>query len=419
MCLVKTSQLIRSAMIEPQEALEIILNSTSRLDAVDIDIVSSVGYILDEEVKSIDAIPPFDNSAMDGFAIRAADTNNATAARPARLKIIDDQPAGKVSDKKVRPGTAIKVMTGAPIPVGADSVIPVELTVYNENTVSISEPFAADKNIRLVGEDIPKNSVVMRPGRRLGAVDVGVLASIGRTKVKVVRKPRVSILGTGDELIPLGAPLAPGKIRDSNSFVLLNQVLNAGAEADRVGVAKDTQEDVRAKLSAALANDVIVTTGGVSVGERDFVKDVLLEMGAEQKFWKVAQKPGKPVAFLTLGDKLIFALPGNPVAAVVCFEEYARPALLKMMGRSKLHRPLVAAVAAEDFKKKSGRRHHVGVKLEQKEGRYFVKLNGRQGSGILTSMAGADGIALLPKEATLIKAGEKISVQLINLPEDH
>ncbi len=406
-------------MIEPEAALEIILKSTSRLDAVDIDIVSSVGYILDEEVMSIDEIPPFDNSAMDGFAIRAADTDSATKDSPARLKIIDDQPAGRVSEKTVLPGTAIKVMTGAPIPAGTDSVIPIELTTYDDVVVNITEPFATGKNIRLAGEDIPKNSIVMRPGRLLQPVEVGVLASIGRTKVRVVRKPKVSILGTGDELIPLGAPLVPGKIRDSNSFVLLNQVLNAGAEAHRIGVAKDTLEDVQAKLSAAMVNDVVVTTGGVSVGERDFVKDVLLEMGAEQKFWKVAQKPGKPVAFLTLGEKLIFALPGNPVAAVVCFEEYVRPALLKMMGQTKLHRPLVNAIAAEDFKKKAGRKHHLGVMLEQKDGHYFVKLNGRQGSGILTSMAGADGIALLPKEATLIKAGEKVKVQLINLPEDH
>jgi len=406
-------------LIEPEEALEIILNSTSRLDTVESGIVSSVGYILDEEVISIDEIPPFDNSAMDGFAIQAADTAGATRGNPAQLKIIDDQPAGKVSDKEVSPGRAIKVMTGAPIPTGTDSVIPIELTTYDENVVNITEPFSAGKNIRLAGEDIPKGSVVMHPGRLLQPVEVGVLASIGRTKVKVVRKPKVSVLGTGDELIPLGAPLVPGKIRDSNSFVLLNQVLNAGAEAHRIGVAKDTLEDVRLKLSEAMVNDVVVTTGGVSVGERDFVKDVLLEMGAEQKFWKVAQKPGKPVAFLTLGEKLIFALPGNPVAAVVCFEEYVRPALLKMMGQTKLHRPLVEAIAAEDFKKKAGRRHHLGVQLEQKDGRYFVKLNGRQGSGILTSMAGADGIALLPKEATLIKTGEKIKVQLINLPEDH
>ena len=349
----------------------------------------------------------------------AADTDSATKDSPARLKIIDDQPAGRVSEKTVLPGTAIKVMTGAPIPAGTDSVIPIELTTYDDDVVNITEPFATDKNIRLAGEDIPKNSIVMRPGRLLQPVEVGVLASIGRTKVRVVRKPKVSILGTGDELIPLGAPLVPGKIRDSNSFVLLNQVLNAGAEAHRIGVAKDTLEDVQAKLSAAMVNDVVVTTGGVSVGERDFVKDVLLEMGAEQKFWKVAQKPGKPVAFLTLGEKLIFALPGNPVAAVVCFEEYVRPALLKMMGQTKLHRPLVNAIAAEDFKKKAGRKHHLGVMLEQKDGHYFVKLNVRQGSGILTSMAGADGIALLPKEATLIKAGEKVKVQLINLPEDH
>lgn len=407
-------------MIEPKEALDIILNSTNRLDITEIGIVEAVGYVLAEDVTSPDNIPPFDNSAMDGFAVLAADTAAASVDTPATLKIIDDQPAGKVSEKVVVPGTAIKVMTGAPVPAGADTVVPIEHTRYDNDSVAVLRPSKADKHIRRAGEDIPQGSVVLTSGKLLDPVEIGILASVGRTHIKAVRKPKAAIIGTGDEIVALGEPLAPGKIRDSNSYVIYNQALCAGAQAHRLGVAKDTLEDVRAMLNTALLeNDVIITTGGVSVGERDFVKDVLEEMGAEQKFWKIAQKPGKPMAFLTLGQKLFFGLPGNPVAAVVCFEEYVRPALLKMMGRSKLFRPVVKAVAAEDFKKKPGRMHHVGVKIEQKDGAYLARLNGRQGSGILTSMAGADGIALLPKEAELIRAGENITVQLIGLPEDH
>lgn len=406
-------------MIEPNEALDIILAAAKQLPPVEIDIAEAAGYVLAEEITSADNIPPFDNSAMDGFAVLAADIKAATSENPVTLKIIDDQPAGKVSTKKVVSGTAIKVMTGAPIPTGADTVVPVEHTSYDDSLVRILQSSETNRNIRRAGEDIPKGSVILFPGRVLDSVEIGLLASVGRTRVKVIRKPRAAIIGTGDEIIPPDEPLTPGKIRDSNSFVLYSETLCAGAIPYRLGIARDTIEDVCAKLSDALENDVIITTGGVSVGERDFVKDVLEEMGAVQKFWKVAQKPGKPMAFSTLGDKLIFGLPGNPVAAVVCFEEYVRPALLKMMGRTKLHRPVVQAQAAQDFKKKPGRRHYVGIKLEQKDGAYLARLNGRQGSGILTSMAGADGIALLPKEATLIKSGESLTVQLIGLPEDH
>lgn len=406
-------------MIEPGEALKIILDSASKLEAKDIPVDQSVGFVLDEDISSFDDIPPFDNSAMDGFAILFDDTRGATEDKPAVLKIIDDQPAGTISDKTVIPGTAIKVMTGAPIPGGADAVVPIEDARYDGEEVSILVETTKDRHIRRAGEDIRSGSTVLRTGKVIDPVEVGVMASVGKSNIKVIRKPKVAVIGTGDEIVPLGEPLTPGKIRDSNSYVIYNQALCCGAESHRIGIAKDTMEDVREKLLIALQHDVIITTGGVSVGERDFVKDVLEELGAEQKFWKVAQKPGKPLVFMTLGQKLFFGLPGNPVAAVVSFEEYVRPALLKMMGRKKLFRPLVNGIAAEDFKKKPGRTHFVGVMIEKIDGIYHARLNGRQGSGILTSMAGAEGIAVLPKESGLIEKGQTIEVQLIGQPEDH
>jgi len=406
-------------MIEPSEALKIILDSAERLEAKSVPVDQSVGFVLDEDITSLDDIPPFDNSAMDGFAILAEDTIGATKDNPARLKIIDDQPAGKVSDKEVEKGTAIKVMTGAPIPKGTNTVVPIEDTEYDDEEVNILVESKKDRHIRLAGEDIRSGSTVLSTGKVIDPVEVGVMASVGKSDIKVIRKPKVAVIGTGDEIVPLGEPLTPGKIRDSNSYVIYNQALCCGAISHRIGIAKDTLEDVREKLLVALQHDVIITTGGVSVGERDFVKDVMEELGAEHKFWKVAQKPGKPLVFMTVGQKLFFGLPGNPVAAVVSFEEYVRPALLKMMGRKKLFRPLVNAVASEDLKKKPGRTHFVGVMVDKKDGDYHVRLNGRQGSGILTSMAGAEGIAILPKESGLIEKGQLIEVQLIDQPEDH
>jgi len=230
----------------------------------------------------------------------------------------------------------------------------------------------------------------------------------------------VAILTTGDELVEVDEPIAPGKIRDSNGYALYAQAKACGAKPIMLGIARDTKGEVRAKIDEGLdVADVVLTTGGVSVGEYDVVKDVLADLGAELKFWRVAQKPGKPLAFWILRDKLVFGLPGNPVAVMVSFEEYVRPALLKMMGRTKLFRPEVEAYLTHDIKKKPGRVHFVRVKVEKRDGDYYVASTGPQGSGILKSMSLADGLALIPPEANLVKAGEKVRVHLIDMPEDH
>ncbi|MDP1808977.1 MAG: molybdopterin molybdotransferase MoeA [Actinomycetota bacterium] len=407
-------------MIKPQEALRIILESVPKLSPVPIPLAEIDGYVLAEDIVAAHDVPPFDNSAMDGYALLAADIAGAGKDTPVTLKLIEEQPAGKSTDAVVTPGTAIKIMTGAPIPAGADVVVPIERTRSAGDTVEILAALPVKNNIRAAGEDMPKGSTAATAGAVVTPVVVGLLASLGFPAASACAKPRVAVIGTGNELIPVDQPLTPGKIRDSNSYTVTAQARGCGAIVARLGVAGDTKEDVARLVNAALADaDVVVTSGGVSVGDYDFVKDVLAEMGAELKFWGVKQKPGKPLAFWTLEEKLIFGLPGNPVATVLCFEEYVRPALLKMMGRTNLLRPVVTAGLTHDLRKKPGRQHFIGVRVEAADGRYKATVNGRQGSGILKSLAGADGIAIVPEDVTEMKAGEELQVQLIGLPEDH
>lgn len=406
-------------MIEPSEALAKVLEYAVQLDEVSVPTPEAMGYTLATDVYAGVDIPPFDNSAMDGFAVRADDIRDADPKAPVDLLIIDDQPAGRVSDEQVETGKAIKVMTGAPIPVGTECVVPVENTQYDDKVVRVIKPVRLGANMRYAGEDMASGSLALVKGSVIEPVDIGLLASLGIASASVIRKPRVAVIGTGDELVAIDAPLEPGKIRDSNSYVLLAAALRAGAVATRLGVARDTKEDVAAKLREALRFDVVVTSGGVSVGERDFVKEVLKELGAQEIFWKVAQKPGKPVAFWILGERLIFALPGNPVASAINFEEYVRPALLKMMGRSKVSRPVVQATLTEPFRKKPGRTHFVGMVVETVDGRYEARLNGTQGSGILKSLSGANGVGIVPKEVEALEPGDTVKVQLVGLPEDH
>lgn len=406
-------------MIEPHEALAKVLEHAAQMDEVSLPTPETLGYTLAADVYAGADIPPFDNSAMDGFAVRAEDIQDADPKAPVELLIIDDQPAGRVSAKQVETGKAIKVMTGAPIPAGTECVVPVENTEYDDKVVRVIKPVRLGANMRYAGEDMVSGSLALAKGSVIEPVDIGLLASLGIASARVIRKPKVAVIGTGDELVAIDAPLEPGKIRDSNSYVLLAAALRAGADATRLGVARDTKEDVAAKLREALRFDVAVTSGGVSVGERDFVKEVLSELGAREIFWKVAQKPGKPVAFWVLGERLIFALPGNPVASAVNFEEYVRPALLKMMGRSKVSRPVVKAILAEAFRKKPGRTHFVGMVVEIVDGRYRARLNGTQGSGILKSLSGANGIGVIPKQVEALEAGDTVEVQLVGLPEDH
>ncbi|MDO8886886.1 gephyrin-like molybdotransferase Glp [Candidatus Oleimmundimicrobium sp.] len=407
-------------MIKPEEALKIILDEVRLQPVEKVNLMDSLGYVLAEDVVSDMNIPPFDNSAMDGFAIIASDTVGASKESPCKLKVLGDLKAGDVSDFQVTSGSALKIMTGAPVPQGADSVVKKEDTSLNNEEVLIYCEAKKGDNVRLTGEDVTEGEKVFPCGLDIRPQEIGLLASLGKSELKIFKPPTIAIISTGDELVEINEPLAPGKIRNSNTYSLTAQVISCGAKPVPLEVARDNMDATRKLIEKGLnISDILLTTGGVSMGDYDVVKDVLTGLGAELKFWKVAQKPGMPLAFWRLGDKLIFGLPGNPVSTVVCFEEYVRPAILKMMGKNHIFRPEVDAIFEHDLKKKPGRAFFVRVNVRRKNGEFYVSLTGPQGSGILKSMSLANGIAVIPAETTLVKTGDKVKVHLINLPEDH
>jgi molybdopterin molybdotransferase len=424
-------------MIGPKEALDIVLKTVHSLDISETPLEDALGLVLAEDIVSRDNIPPFDNSAMDGYAVRGADVVEASADNPVTLDVIDDIKAGGVPMTAIRSGTAARIMTGAQMPEGADTVVRVEDTTTDEsgarrsfktsgtgdNTlkpVTIAAKIKRGGNVRYAGEDVAVGETVISAGQELKPAEIGLLASLGFPKVKVFRRARIAIVTTGDELLDVDQPLVPGKIRNSNAYSLAAQVTEAGATPIRLGIALDTKEAAHKLFAEAIAQaDIVLTTGGVSVGKYDVVKDVLEEMGANQKFWKVAQKPGHPLGFWTLNDRYVFGLPGNPVATMVCFEEYVRPAIRRMMGQSYLYRPEVQAVSTSDIHKRLGRFHYIRVRVERKDGDYYVSSTGPQGSGILKSMVLADGLALIPADVETVKTGDRVATRLIAMPEDH
>jgi len=329
-----------------------------------------------------------------------------------------DLPAGSHTEQSVGPAQAIRIMTGAPMPPGADTVVMVERTEKVSDTrVRILEEHEKDRNIRRAGEDIALGYRVVRVGDEITPAKVGVLASVGRAELEVVRRPVVAILATGDELLEAGEPLGPGKIRSSNSYTIISQARACGAEPKYLGIARDTLDDVRSHLEKGLSADMIVSSGGVSVGDYDYVKDALAELGVEFKFTKVAIKPGKPTVFGLLDGKPVFGLPGNPVSSMVTFEQFVRPALLKMMGRRRLFRPIVEAALEEDIRKKPERMSLVRAVARREGSQYFVSTTGPQGSGILASMDRANAILLFEPGVALLRKGERAKIQLIDMPE--
>ncbi len=424
-------------MITPKEALDIILETVGPLESEATPLEDALGLVLAEDIISRDNIPPFNNSAMDGYAVRSEDVAAAAPDNPVTLEVVDDIKAGDVSAKVISQGTAARIMTGAQLPAGADTVVRVEDTTTDGDgaresfkteeagetslkPVRIAAKVKGGGNVRYAGEDVAAGEQVIDSGRELKPAEIGLLASLGFPEVKAVRRARIAIVTTGDELLEVAQPLEPGKIRNSNAYSLAAQVTEAGGVPIRLGIASDTKEAARKLFSEALDKaDIVLTTGGVSVGKYDVVKDVLDEMGAEQKFWKVAQKPGHPLGFWVLKGRYIFGLPGNPVATMVCFEEYVRPAVRKMMGRANLFRPEARAILESDIRKRPGRLHFIRVQVTKKNGDYYAASTGPQGSGILKSMVLADGLALLPADVESLKAGDQVLTHLITQPEDH
>ena len=414
-------------MITVEQALEKVLSCVEVLDREEKPILECLGQVLDEDVYSPLDVPPLDNTAMDGYAVQAESTRGATQSSPAVLDVIGEVSAGAISQQEVGPGTAIRIMTGAPIPQGADSVVQFEDTdeaLRPQRPISqigILKEIKKGLNIRRAGEDISRGQLVLEKGTPLRPQEIGVLASIGKATVAVIRRPVVAILATGDELVEIDQPLPQGKIYNSNSFSLAAQVARYGGIPKILGIARDQEEELEAKIRQALDSDLLLTSGGVSMGQYDLVKDVLAKQG-EISFWTVRMKPGKPLAFgLINGDRKRvphLGLPGNPVSSMITFELFARPAILKMMGQRNLSKPMIRAISENRIENTDGRRIFARAVVRREGDRYYAQTRGPQGSGILTSMTQANGLAIVPEDVAAVEEGEMIQVLMLDWREE-
>ncbi len=417
-------------MIPVEEALQKILSYVDILEPERKPILECLGQVLAEDIYAAIDIPPLDNSAMDGYALRAEDTQGATKSSPRYLKVIGEVAAGSLPTKKIRPGTAIRIMTGAPLPAGANAVVRFEDTDEVDrrsarrelSQIGILCRARKGMNVRCKGEDIAKGSLVLPKGRTLRPQEIGVLASLGRSTALVIRRPVVAILATGDELLDTDQPPTPGKIYDSNTYTIAAEVLRYGGIPRILGIGRDSAQSLTEKIARGLDADMFITSGGVSKGDYDIVKDVLAEHG-EIGFWTVCMKPGKPLAFGVIGKgtkKTVphLGLPGNPVSAMITFEQFARPAILKMMGKKILTKPTIRAIIDDDIENQDGRRLFARVTVTKRGGQYHACLTGPQGSGILTSMVKANGLAVIPEGAKQVKAGQMVEVQMLDWPEE-
>jgi len=401
-------------MISVEEARNKILDAISPLGLEKVNILDALGRVIGEDVYAGRAIPPKDNSAMDGYALRAEDTRGASVESPVRLAVVEDIPAGAVPRKRVGPGEAARIMTGAPIPEGADAVVRMEDTWEEDPRVAIVVEAQKDQDIRHAGEDVHHGEKVISKGEIIRPAEVGMLASLGRSFIFVHQRPLVAVVATGDELVDIDEPPSEWKIISSNSYSLAALVRESGAVLLQIGIARDNREDLVAKFRAAMRADLIVSSGGVSVGDYDLVKEIMQEVGNAMQFWQVAMKPGRPLAFGALGDVPTVGLPGNPVSSMVSFELFIRPAILKMLGHEKLFRRTVRACLGEEIVKKKGIRHFIRARIRREGEDYAVVTTGEQGSGILKSMVRANGLIVLPEEATVARAGDMVTVQFLD-----
>jgi len=416
-------------MISVDEALERILNYVSVLEPEEKPILEALSQVLAEDVIAPFNIPPLDNSAMDGYAVQAASTVGASRSSPVELQVVGELAAGYVFEGEVTPGTAVRIMTGAPVPRGADAVVPFEETEEAahkapttarriDEGVRILTEARPGSNIRRAGEDIREGQRVLAKGVVLRPAEIGVLASIGRVMAKVVRRPVVAVLSTGDELVEVGQPLPPGRIYDSNVYSLAALIERYGGIPKVLGIATDTVEALVDKIHQGLDADMLLTSAGVSRGDYDMVKDVLAREG-EIDFWTAAMKPGKPLAFgfFRSGQRRIphIGFPGNPVSSMISFELFARPAILKMMGKTHWQKPAIRAIAKERIVNRDDpRRYFARCVVSEEGGRYYASLTGPQGSGILSSMAAANALTVIPEDVDVVEPGEEITVMMLD-----
>ncbi len=403
-------------MITIEEALQIIMGRIQPLESTSLPLADCPGRVLAEDIAARENIPPFANSAMDGYAVRSADIRGASPETPVTLAVIEDLPAGQVSQKTVEAGRAIRIMTGAPLPAGADAVVMVEDTRDGAG-VEILRPVTKGVNVREAGESVRKGEIVLPAGIALRPPEIGMLAALGYAHVIVIPSPRVTIVSTGDELQNIEDDLLPGKIRDCNRYSLGAAVRQYGGIPATLGIAPDRKDDLKRIFSVALTTDLVISSGGVSVGKYDLVREALREMGGELLIRQVAMKPGKPLTFTVVNGVPVFSLPGNPVSVLVSFLQFVRPALLKMQGKKKLHKPEVEAVLLEDCDERTDRTHLVRVSVSREGGGYFVRPTGPQGSGILRSLVLADGLMVIPPNAGPLRKGTTARVILIDEPE--
>jgi molybdopterin molybdotransferase len=404
---------VPNKLVSIEEARARVLAEAAPLSVESRPLGEALGAVLAEEIVAPHSVPPFDNSAMDGFALRAADVVDATVDSPAVLVITETIPAGHLASHRLGPGEAAKIMTGAPLPEGADAVVQSESTREENDHVLVLEPVRPGRNIRRAGEDVARGDRVLAAGAVFGPAEIGLTASLGLPFVQVHRRPRVAVISTGSELVEVDQPLGPGQIRNSNSYSLRAQCLQLGIQATALGIVPDDYAATRELIEQGLAYDVLLTSGGVSVGQFDFVKEVQEELGVERRLWGVAMKPGKPLAFGVRGSTLVFGLPGNPVSAMVSFELFVRPAILRLMGYRKTTRPSYRAVIAEDVANLDGRMYVVRVRAWREGSTWHVSSTGAQGSGILRSMVGANGLAFIPGGPRGVRAGEEVEFLLL------
>jgi molybdopterin molybdotransferase len=392
-----------------------ILAQVPVLAAETVPLLQAQGRVLAEDVASDEDLPPFDNSAVDGFAVRAADLAGASREHPRSLRVREHLPAGVVAKEPVAAGFAARIMTGAPVPPGADAVVMIEVTDGGSPEVTVYKSAAPGDNVRPRGESVRAGDMVLARGSVIGPAELSMLASLGRSAARVIRTPRVALFSTGDELVPLGTAPGPGQIRDSNRYGLIAQVAELGATPIDLGLVGDDEPRLRALVARGLAEaDCLVTSGGVSVGDYDLTKRILGELGSIAAY-RVAMKPGMPQVFgMTPGGKPVFGLPGNPVSSLVVFDQFVRPALLKMAGHRQVTRPRLLAVAAEGMRKPAGKTHFVRAVVENVDGVLHVRPTGPQGSGILRSLVLANALMILDQDLESIAAGDQVPVELLS-----
>ncbi len=402
---------MKEKLLPVEEAINIIMDEIKPLSGERISIEHATGRILFEDIISRRDIPFSNNSAMDGFAVISEDLKGVDEKHPKVLKIVEELPAGRIPSRKINRGECAKIMTGGIMPEGADAVVMVENTEQTSvNEVKIKRSVEKGENVRYKGEDIKEGSIVLKKGTRLRPQEIGLLAAIGKSIVNVYQQPIVGILSTGSEIIDIDEPVTEGKVVDSNSYTISSAVREAGGIPLPLGIAKDTEEDIKGKILNTRAVNVLVTSGGVSVGEFDLVRGLFNEIGCNMKFWKVAIKPGKPFAFGLLNGIPLFGLPGNPVSSFVAFEVFLRPAILKMQGIQNVFRRQLEATMSVDFRNKPGRTHFVRGILKWDGDKLKVQPSGEQGSAMLSTLVSANCLIVIPYDKGDVKKGEKVRV---------